>query len=106
MEYLAFLGPKSLETLQSFGAEGWLDFGFFSWLARPLLWILKFLFGQTQNWGFAIVLLTLLVRLCLLPINLKSYKSMKIMRKIQPQLQKLKEEHKDNPQKMNAEWLA
>ena len=106
LEYTAFLGPKSLDSLQPLGAEGWLDFGFFGWLAMPLLRLLKALFGQTQNWGLAIALLTLLVRLCLFPINLKAYKSMKAMQKLQPQLQKLREKHKEDPQKLNREWLA
>lgn len=108
LEYKAFLGPKSLKSFQKLGNEvrDWLDFGFFGWLARPLLLFLNWLYAWCNNWGWAIVLLTFFVRLCLLPINIKSYKSMKTMQKIQPQIKELKEKHKTDPKKMNLEVMA
>ena len=108
LEYKAFLGPKSLKNFQKLGGEvkEWLDFGFFGWLARPLLLFLNWLYSWCGNWGWAIVLLTLFVRLCLLPINIKSYKSMKIMQRIQPQIKELKEKYKSDPKKMNSEVMA
>ena len=56
--------------------------------------------------GLAIILLTFFIRLGLLPINIKSYKSMKIMQKIQPQIQEIKEKHKSDPKQVNAEVMA
>ncbi len=108
IEYRAFLGPKSLKNLQGLGGpvRQWIDFGFFSLLARPLLMFLTWLNSWSHNWGLAIILLTLFIRLGLLPINLKSYKSMKIMQKIQPQIKELREKHKSDPKKMNTEIMA
>ena len=108
IEYKIFLGPKSLKNFQELGGNmrDWLDFGFFGWLARPLLLFLNWLYSWCHNWGLAIILLTFFVRLCLLPINIKSYKSMKIMQKIQPQIKELKDIHKKDPKKMNLEVMA
>ena len=108
LEYKIFMGPKSLRNLQKLGGETkkWLDFGFFGWLARPILLFLNWLYHWCHNWGLAIILLTFFIRLCLLPINIKSYKSMKIMQKIQPQIKELKETYKSDPKKMNLEVMS
>ena len=108
LEYTLFLGPKSLKNLQNLQGEiqKWLDFGFFGWLARPLLLFLNWLYHWCNNWGLAIILLTFFVRLALFPINIKSYKSMKVMQKIQPQIKQLKKKHKSDPKKMNLEVMA
>ena len=108
LAYSLFLGPKSLKNLESLGGSlrQWLDFGFFSWMARPLLLFLIQLYNFCHNWGLAIILLTVVIRLALLPINIKSYKSMKIMQKIQPQLKEIRETYKSDPKKMNKEVMA
>ena len=108
LTYQVFFGPKSLEYLSKSDVRlgKWINFGFFEWLARPLLRFLRIFHKITGNWGFAIVLLTFLVRLLLLPLNIRSYKSMKIMQKIQPQLQGLREKHKKDPQTLNREMMA
>ena len=108
LSYHIFLGPKSLRNFNSLGGDirQWLDFGFFGWLARPLLLFLNWLYGLSGNWGLAIIFLTVFVRLCLLPINIKSYQSMKGMQKIQPQIKELKETHKSDPKKLNLEIMA
>ena len=106
--YEVFCGPKSLKYLSKRDPRlgKWINFGFFEWLARPLLRLLKTFHKITGNWGFAIVLLTFFVRLLLLPLNIRSYKSMKVMQQIQPQLQKLREKHKKDPQTLNKEMMA
>ena len=108
LKYRTFLGPKSLKNFQVLGGEAkeWLDFGFFGWLARPLLLFLNGLYNLCGNWGWSIVILTLFVRLCLLPINVKSYKSMKIMQKLQPKIKELREKYKSDPKKMNREYMS
>ena len=108
LEYDLFLGPKALKDLSFLGDEAklWLDFGFFSWLSRPILLFLIELYKLCHNWGLAIILLTFVIRLILLPINIKSYKSMKVMQKIQPQIKELKEIHKKDPRKLNQETMA
>ena len=108
MNYQIFIGPKSLKNFEDLGGNIrlWLDFGFFSWLARPLLMILTLLFSFLGNWGLAIIVLTLIMRLLLLPINIKSYQSMKIMQQIQPEIKEIRETHKKDPKKMNEEVMA
>ena len=108
LSYQIFLGPKALTTLEKTGEDLklWLDFGFFSWLARPILIILTALYKLCQNWGLAIVLLTFVIRLLLLPINIKSYKSMKVMQQIQPEIKEIRKTHKTDPKKMNVEVMA
>ena len=108
LEYQVFLGPKSLNHLSKLGpkAEQWVDFGFFSWMARPIFKMLNLFNNWVGNWGFAIILLTLFIRLCLFPINIKSYKSMKIMQRIQPEIQALREKYKKDPQKQQQETMA
>ncbi|MCY4513422.1 MAG: membrane protein insertase YidC [Bdellovibrionales bacterium] len=108
LDYEVFYGPKSLEHLAKRDSRlgKWINFGFFEWLARPLLQLLRGFHKITGNWGFAIILLTFFVRLLLLPLNIRSYKSMKAMQKIQPQLQELREKHKKDPQTLNREMMA
>lgn len=108
LTYEVFYGPKSLELLAGRDSRlgKWINFGFFDWLARPLLRFLKGFYKVTGNWGFAIILLTFFVRILLLPLNIRSYKSMKAMQKIQPQLQKLREKYKKDPPTLNREMMA
>ena len=108
LEYLSFFGPKSSKTLKPLGeeAKSWIDFGFFSWLSHPLLALLNLFYKVSSNWGIAIIFLTFFIRLCLLPINIKSYESMKKMQEIQPKIKDLKDEYKDDPKKLNLEVMA
>ena len=108
ISYSLFLGPKSIEYLKPLHAkaQNWIDYGIFDWLARPLLSFLKFLQSLVQNWGFAIILLTFFIRLLLLPINIKSYKSMRAMQKLQGPIQELKKQYKDSPKELNQRMLA
>ena len=108
LEYKLFFGPKSLSHLSKLNSrtEQWIDFGFFGWLARSLLKMLKFFHRGFGNWGVAIILLTLFIRLCLFPMHIKSYRSMKVMQKLQPEIRKLKEKHKGDNQKFNQEMMA
>ena len=108
LKYQIFLGPKSLKHLEQAGPSlrAWLDFGFFSWLARPLLLLLVWLHSFLGNWGLAVIALTLIIRAALLPINIKSYQSMKVMKLLQPEIKEIKETYKSDPKKMNQEVLA
>lgn len=103
-----FIGPKSSENLKAAneGFAALLDYGMFGWLAKPMLAVMKWFYGLVGNWGIAIVLLTLLVRALVLPFNLMSYRSMKGMQVIQPQLQSLREKYKDDPVALNREMMT
>lgn len=108
LEYDVYLGPKSIELLSSIdrGLSNVVDFGYFNWIGRQILSVLKWSYQWTGNWGFAIILLTLMVRLLVLPANLYSFKSMKSMQTIQPKLQALREKYKDDQQKQQQEIMA
>ncbi len=107
VQYTAFAGPKSFSLLA--GIDGSLtkvvNFGMFAWIAKPLLWLLKLLNSFFHNFGWSIVVLTIIVRLLVLPFNVYSFKSMKAMQKVQPEMQRLRERYKDDPQTMNREVM-
>lgn len=107
LEYNAFVGPKSYNLLRSIDANlaAVVDFGFFNWIARQIFAMLNWFYNLVGNWGVAIILLTLVVRILVLPFNVYSYKSMKAMQAIQPQIQALKERYKDDQQKQQAEMM-
>lgn len=103
-----FLGPKSINLLSKVDdrMKKMIDFGFFGLIAEPLLKFMNLLFTWVNNYGIAIVLVTLLVRLLVLPFNMMSYRSMKAMQEIQPMMQAVRERYKDDPQKMNLEVMG
>lgn len=108
VKYSAYIGPKDLGLLKGVSEQlaGVVDFGFFSMLGRPILKMLKWFHGVVGNWGIAIILLTLLVRFLVLPFNVMSFKSMKAMQVIQPQLQALRERYKEDPTRLQQETMA
>lgn len=98
---------KNYDTLIGLGDNLHLavDFGFFAVLAVPILRGLQFIYKYIPNYGVAIILLTILIRLITFPLQYKSFKSMKKMQQIQPELQKIKDKYKDEPQKMQKETM-
>lgn len=106
-EFSLFVGPKSFTELQKLGLqlERNVDLGWFSFLAHPLLGLLRFLHSLLANWGLAIIALTLIVKIVLLPLAQVSFKSMKAMQDLQPEIKALRERIKD-PTELNQEMLA
>ncbi|HOJ72029.1 MAG TPA: membrane protein insertase YidC [Syntrophorhabdaceae bacterium] len=102
-----FFGPKQTDVLKSLNikAEKIIDFGWFDVIAKPLVWGMNYSNKVTHNYGIDIILLTILIKIIFYPLSLKSYKSMKEMQKLQPQIQKLKEKYKDDKQKLNQEMM-
>lgn len=102
-----FTGPKKYSLLkrQGNGLEKNIDFGFFSYLSIGLLFILNGINRIAANYGIAIVLLTLVVKIVLAPMTKKGFVSMQKMQKIQPEIEKLRKKHKDNPKGLNVEML-
>lgn len=102
-----FSGPTELEALKKLGPGVYkvVDYGMFSWLGYPMLSVLKWFYGIVKNWGVAIILLTLLVRLLTYPFVAQSAKSMRSMAKIQPELARIKEMYKDDKQRLNQEMM-
>ena len=77
-----------------------IDFGIFGILSLPIFRGLQLFYNWIPNYGVAIILLTLLIRLLTFPLQFKSFKSMKKMQQVQPELQKLRDKYKDNPQEL------
>lgn len=107
VQYLGYLGPKSVDVLKNVDekAVSIVDLGFFAMLAKPLLALMKILQSFVGNWGVAIILLTLIVRLIVLPFNISSYRSMKKMQDIQGPMKVIRERYKDDQQRMNLEVM-
>ena len=82
-----------------------MDYSWLWWLAKPMFKTLDTIHGVVQNWGVAIILLTLLIKAILFYPSAISYKSMARMRKVQPKMQALKERYGDDRQKMSQELM-
>ncbi|MEQ8181532.1 MAG: membrane protein insertase YidC [Smithellaceae bacterium] len=107
--YTLYLGPKEHNLLkaQNVGLEDSIDFGsWLKWLALPLLWVLNFIHNYIANYGVAIIVLTLLIKIVFWPLGNLSYKSMQEMKKLQPKIAELKERYKNDQQKIGAETMA
>jgi YidC/Oxa1 family membrane protein insertase len=107
LNFTLYLGPKDRATLEAAGndfAKG-LNLGWFAPISLLLLQVLQFCHGLSGNWGVDIILLTVLVKLLFWPLTRKSFASMREMQKLQPEMTKLREKYKDDPQKMNAETM-
>lgn len=99
---------KEYDYLKSLGhkLDLSIDFGIWGIIAIPILRGLQFFYTVIPNYGIAIIFLTILIRLLTFPLQYKSFKSMKKMQEIQPELNKVRERFKDNPQKMQQETMA
>ncbi len=82
-----------------------IDFGFFGILGKPLFLVLHFIYNFIHNWALAIIILTVLLRIILFPLNHKSLKAMKKMADLAPEIKKLQKKYKDDPQKLQAEMM-
>ncbi len=108
-----FVGPKQFDVLQSIDPElvRSIDYGIFGWMTVPLLTALKWLYGFTGNYGWAIVVLTILINLAMFPLRHKSMVAMRKMQAIQPQMKAIQERYANlkvtDParQKMNTEVM-
>ncbi|KAB0667157.1 membrane protein insertase YidC [Oryzomonas japonica] len=98
-----FVGPKDLDILKAQGSslEQSLDLGWFTVIAKPLLYTLKFFYRYVGNYGIAIIIITIILKGIFFPLTHKSYKSMKGMQKIQPEMNKIREKYKNDRDAMN-----
>ncbi|SAL30070.1 membrane protein insertase YidC [Caballeronia humi] len=99
-----FAGPEEERMLEGVapGLELVKDYGMVTIIAKPLFWLLEKIHSYVGNWGWSIVLLTLLIKAVFFPLSAASYKSMARMKAITPRMQQLRERFKSDPQKMNA----
>jgi YidC/Oxa1 family membrane protein insertase len=103
-----WIGPKNRELLSVAPNElsAAINLGWFSVIASALLWLLNYFYGYVGNYGVAIILLTVLIKIILYPLSYKSYKSMSQMKKLQPMIEKIREKHGDDRQAMGQETMA
>jgi len=98
-----WVGPKLQAELKEVtqGLELTVDYGILSFIAKPLFWVLDFIHDIVGNWGWAIIILTLLIKLVFYKLSETSYRSMAKMRAVQPKMMQLKERFGDDKQRMN-----
>lgn len=102
-----YAGPKSYTALAAYGKglETMVDYGWFGLLAKPMFWLMERFYAFTGNYGIAIILLTIVVRIILFYPSLKSATAMEEMKAIQPEMAALREKYKKDPQKLNQEMM-
>jgi YidC/Oxa1 family membrane protein insertase len=102
-----YAGPKEQHRLDKAapGLQLTVDYGWLDLIASPLFWIMEWLYRLVGNWGWAIILLTILIKLAFYPLSVASYRSMAHMKKVQPKLQALKERYGDDKQKMQQAMM-
>ena len=102
-----YAGPKEHSRLKAYGSslEQAIDFGWFGFVAKPLLLALNFLYGLTSNYGWAIIILTVFIKVIFYPLTHKSTKSMQEMSKLQPKMKGLREIYKGDKQRLNEEMM-
>ncbi len=102
-----YIGPKKGIILQKIGVhlEDAIEYGWFGVIARPLVKMLHFFNLYVHNYGIAIIILTILIKLVFYPLSQKSYKSMGKMKEVQPKLTKIKEKYKDDKARLNKEMM-
>ncbi len=111
---VAYIGPKHLDALEdaddlagfSTGFDSSVNLGWFSFIARPLLWLLTWFHGFVGNWGLSIILLTVMVKLATLYWTTKSMRSMRRMGALQPQIKELQAKYGEDRQKLQQETMA
>jgi YidC/Oxa1 family membrane protein insertase len=104
----SFLGPKRFELLQSVGnhLENSVDYGWFAPICKVLLLMLFWFQSLVNNWGMAIILLTVVIKIVLMPLTHRSFLSAERMKALKPEIDKLNEKHKDNPQEKQQATMA
>jgi len=99
---ILYLGPKDQDTLATIarGLDLTVDYGFLWMISQPLFWLLQFIHGLVGNWGYAIIIITVIVKGGMYPLTKKQYESMAKMRALKPKMDALKERYGDDRQKM------
>ena len=102
-----FAGPQEQDKLSKLapGLDLAVDYGLLTVIAAPLFWIVEMIYKVVQNWGYAIILLTILIKGAFYPLSAKSYRSMAQMKVLGPKLQKLKEQYGDDRQRLHTAMM-
>ena len=102
-----YAGPQEQAKLTRIatGFELVVDYGWLAMIAEPIFWVMGKIHGVVGNWGWSIILLTVLIKACFFPLSAASYKSMAKMRVVTPKMQKLKEMYGDDRARLNQEMM-
>jgi YidC/Oxa1 family membrane protein insertase len=102
-----YAGPQTQESLEATapGLEYTVDYGWLTIIASPLFWVLSAIEKLVGNWGVAIIILTILIKLAFYPLSAASYRSMAHMRELAPRLQRMKEQYGDDRQKFQQAMI-
>ncbi len=102
-----YAGPKLQKYLGELspGLELTVDYGPLWFIAQPIFWLLQHIHGLVGNWGWSIILLTIVIKLAFFPLSAASYKSMARMRAVSPKMAAIKEQHGDDRQKMSQAMM-
>ena len=101
--YTLYVGPKKQSVLWDLGLRDVMDFGMWRWLCYGMVWILNLFHSLIPNYGVAIILLTIFVRILFWPLTHKSTVGMRKMQEIQPLIKEIQAKYKDNPQRLQQE---
>lgn len=82
-----------------------IDYGIFSMIASPLFWLLEKIYNVVGNWGWSIILITLFIKIIFYPLSAKSYRSMSLMKKVQPKIEAIREQYKDDRTKLTQAMM-
>ena len=111
--FMIFAGPKIVKVIdkymEEYGVQEFdrsVDFGWFYFLTKPIFHTLEFIFGYVGNFGWSIIIFTILMRICFFPLAQQSFKSMAKMKKLAPEMQRLKEQYGDDRAGMQKEMMA
>jgi YidC/Oxa1 family membrane protein insertase len=102
-----YIGPKHYKTLNAINPEltSTIEYGWFTFIAKPMFILLSYLHNLFGNWGWAIVVITIMIKLVLYPLTYKGMISMQKLKDLAPKVKQLQEKYKDQPQKMSAHMM-
>ena len=102
-----YIGAKEYNTLHAINPQltKVIEYGFFTFIAHPVFLFLKYIYDIVGNWGWAIIIITLIIRFILYPLTYKGMVSMNKLKALAPKIKELKVKHEGDPQKMNAKMM-
>jgi YidC/Oxa1 family membrane protein insertase len=102
-----YVGPKLQKELPEYaeGLDLTVDYGIFWFLAKPVYWLLDFIHSYVNNWGWAIILVTLILKLLFFKLSAAGYRSMANMRKVQPRMLSIRDRYKDDKARLNQAMM-
>ena len=107
VELDGYIGPKEYDKLYAIDPQltNVIEYGFFTFIAKPMFLFLKYINSVIGNWGWTIVVATILIKLFLFPLTFKGMASMNKMKELAPKMKELREKYKGEPQKLNAKMM-